>query len=348
MRYRHVNIDSFAYESPPEVVSSSEIEERLSPAYERLALPKGRLEFMTGVRERRLWPTGSPPSHGAILAGGKALDASNVPREKIGCLMMCSVCRDFLEPATATIVHERLNLPNNAYVFDVSNACLGVLTGMVVLASMIELGQVEAGLLVAGENSRSLLESTIRKMNEDETLTRQSVKPLFASLTIGSGAAAVVMSRDDVSKNNHRLLGESSLSMSQYNHLCRGDGDAAGRDHGDTLMNTDAETLMRRGVETAAETWTLLKRQMDWTDDSIDNVCTHQVGASHKRLLMETLGIAPEKDYSTLEFLGNVGSVSCPVTMAMAVENDVVTSGSTVALLGIGSGINCTMLALEW
>jgi 3-oxoacyl-[acyl-carrier-protein] synthase-3 len=43
-----------------------------------------------------------------------------------------------------------------------------------------------------------------------------------------------------------------------------------------------------------------------------------------------------------------VGSVSAPITLAMAMEKGVFGPGQKAALLGIGSGINCLMLGVEW
>ncbi|HRI83269.1 MAG TPA: 3-oxoacyl-ACP synthase III, partial [Opitutaceae bacterium] len=62
MRFRHTCIESLAVTLPSEVLSSTEIERRLQPLYERLRLPEGRLELMTGIRERRVWPAGTRPS----------------------------------------------------------------------------------------------------------------------------------------------------------------------------------------------------------------------------------------------------------------------------------------------
>jgi 3-oxoacyl-[acyl-carrier-protein] synthase-3 len=303
---------------------------------------------MTGIKERRLWKTGTKPSECAVLAGEKALQAASFDRSKIGCLIMCSVSRDFLEPATATVVHSQLNLPSEAQVFDISNACLGILTGMTVLANMIELGQVEAGLLVAGENSRPLMESTIKKILSDPGITRQSIKPYFASLTIGSGSIAVVLANKTLSKQGHSLLGGASVAATKYNHLCRGNSDKGMNDGSDVLMSTDSEALMHYGVETAGATWDLFKNETGIAETDIGCICTHQVGSAHKKLLFESLGLDFGKDFSTLEFMGNTGSVSCPVTAAIAVETGVVSQGTTLVLLGIGSGINCTMLGVKW
>src|SRR5262245_28482489 len=123
MRYEHVCLESFGYSLPEEVLSSTEIERRLAPLYERLRLPEGRLELMTGIRERRLWPPGTLPGEISVVSGERAIQASGIDRREIGALIHASVCRDHLEPATACRVHHALGLPQRCAVYDVSNAC---------------------------------------------------------------------------------------------------------------------------------------------------------------------------------------------------------------------------------
>ncbi len=348
MLYNFVNIETIAYQTPPEVITSDDIETQLAPTYERLKLPPGRLELMTGIKERRLWQRGMMPSTAATLAGQQALAQSKFPKEKIGCLINCSVCRDFLEPATATIVHKNLQLPPNAQVFDISNACLGILSGMTVVASMIEAGHIEAGMLVAGENSRPLLESTIAAINADGSLTRQTIKPLFASLTIGSGAVAVILSHRDCSMTAHKLNSSTSLAATEYNDLCRGNSDKGMSDNHDTLMETDSEALLNAGIATAARAWENFIAENLLTNGDFDCFCTHQVGNAHRRLLYDKLQLDITRDFPTLAEFGNTGSVSCPMTAARAIESGIIQPGSTFALLGIGSGINATMMGISW
>ena len=59
-------------------------------------------------------------------------------------------------------------------------------------------------------------------------------------------------------------------------------------------------------------------------------------------------GIPAEKDFSTFEYLGNIGTVSLPLTAALAEERNFLQPGDRVGFLGIGSGLNCLMLGIEW
>ena len=148
MLYSNVYIDAFGYELAPNVVTSDDIERRLEPLYEALRFQKGQLEALTGIRERRFWDPGFAMHEGAVKAGRKAMDASAVSPEHIGMLIYGGVCRDNLEPATACAVADGLGLGPNTHIYDVSNACLGILNGMIQTANAIELGQIKAGLVV--------------------------------------------------------------------------------------------------------------------------------------------------------------------------------------------------------
>jgi 3-oxoacyl-[acyl-carrier-protein] synthase-3 len=258
--------------------------------------------------------------------------------------MHAAVCRDMLEPATAAFAHRKIGLPARAQIFDVSNACLGFLNSLTILAAMIDSGQIRCGMVVAGENGRPLVERTLQHLLT-APLDRNQIKPFFANLTIGSGAAAaIVCHRSLVRDRPHRLLGGVCLTATEHSGLCQ--GDAAG---GDGLeMQTDSEQLLVAGVEVAKRTWAAFREETGWEDASVDRFVCHQVGAVHRRRLYEALGVDPAKDFSTFETLGNMGSVSLPATLVKAAESGAIIEGNRVGLLGIGSGINCMMLALEW
>ena len=116
---------------PDRIVSSDEIELKLSNIYEKLKLPFGRLELMTGIKERRVWDSGTMPSKLSTMAAKKLIMEMGFDRKKIDLLIHASVCRDFLEPATASVVHSNLKLSNYCQSYDLSNACLGVVNSMI-------------------------------------------------------------------------------------------------------------------------------------------------------------------------------------------------------------------------
>ena len=347
MLYRHVRLESLGYTLPDEVMTSAQLEERLEPLYRRLRLPEGRLELMSGIRERRFWARGTLPSEMSIVSGRRAIQAAGIAPGEIGALIHASVCRDHLEPATACKVHHHLGLPADCFVYDVSNACLGLLNGMAQIANMIELGQIRAGLVVGTEGSRQLVETTIEALNRDQTLTRSQLKLAVASLTIGSASAAILLTHESLSRDGGRLLNVTARANTAFHDLCQSGADEAGGTM-QPLMATDSEKLLQEGVATGHQTFARFLAELNWDPADVDKTFCHQVGVAHRKLMLDTFGLSSVGDYTTLEWLGNTGSAALPVTMALGAESGHVAPGEHVALLGIGSGINCLLAGVEW
>ncbi len=348
MRYANVCLESLGYVLPEEIITSAEIESRLTPLYERLRLPAGRLELMTGIRERRFWAPGAMPGDVSVQSAQRALAQCGVAKRQVGALIHASVCRDFLEPATASGVHHRLDLPRECLIYDVSNACLGVLNGMVQLANMIELGQIEAGIVVGTESARPLVETTIDRLNRDTSLTREQMKLAVASLTIGSASVAAVLVHRRLSRTGNRLFAATARANTNFHQLCQSGHDEAAAGGMTPLMNTDSERLLHEGVALGAETFAAFLAETGWSRERIDRTFCHQVGVAHRKLMLQSLQLDPSLDFSTVEFLGNTGSAALPVTLALGIEQGQLHAGDQVALMGIGSGINSLMLAVDW
>jgi 3-oxoacyl-[acyl-carrier-protein] synthase-3 len=213
---------------------------------------------------------------------------------------------------------------------------------------MIELGQIQAGLVVGSEGGRQLVETTIEALNRDHSLTRQSVKPAIASLTIGSASCAVLLVHRSISKTDNRLLTACWRANTEFHRLCHSGQDEAVADGMRPLMQTDSEQLLHEGVATAVATFKDFLEATGWSHRELHKTFGHQVGAAHRKLLLEGLGIEPAIDFTTFEWLGNTGSVALPITLALGLENGHVAPGDNLGLFGIGSGINCLMLAVNW
>lgn len=342
MDLSNLAIESLGYVAAPEVWTSERIEAELAPVYERLRLQVGRLELMTGIEERRFWPSTVRPSQSAAEAGELVLAKSRFKREEIDLLIYCGVCRDRLEPATASYVHHLLGLSPRCLSFDVSNACLGFVNALGLASGLIAAGQVRRALIVSGENGKPLLERTLRVLREDMSLTRQSIKPYFANLTIGGGAAAAVVCAKDEAPQAPYLGAAVACMDSAASALCQGDTLGAELD-----MQTDAEALLLAGVALAGRTWEQFRAASGWDATTPDRVICHQVGKRHQSALLGALGIDFSKDYSSFSHFGNIGSVSVPLTLARALDSGALAPGERAALLGIGSGLVCMMAAVH-
>jgi 3-oxoacyl-[acyl-carrier-protein] synthase-3 len=387
MKYSRVYVDAIGYELAPVVVTSAEIEQRLEPLYEKLKIPRGQLEAWTGISERRWWPVGHRLSDGATEAARRALEHSNVSAEDIGVMIYAGVCREQFEPATACSVAANLTISPDASVFDLSNACLGVLNGMVDIANRIELGQIRAGMVVSCETAREIIDYSIQRLLED--MTMDAFTKSLATLTGGSGAVAVLLTDGSFSREKkHRLLGGVTKAAPEHHALCRWGFESllpaavskvdailpqsvthakfgnllpslvqqkvsgllpARLSHAFTqFMQTDSISVLKHGVDLGLNTWRAFLTKVGFSSDQIDKVICHQVGKGHRDQVLNALGIGHHKDFCTYPYLGNIGTVSLPLTAAIAEERGFLNRGDRVGFLGIGSGLNCLMLAIDW
>lgn len=348
MKYTRVQIEAIGYELAPVVVTSEELEARLAPAYQALHIPQGQLEALTGIAERRWWPENFQLSDGAIAAGRKALEKSKVPPGELEALIYAGVNRENFEPATACRVGAALQVSPNAAIYDLSNACLGVLNGMADIANRIELGQIRAGMVVSCETAREIVEQTIERLNGARTMDEFSA--CFATMTGGSGAVAVLLTDGSFNPDSEkpRLLGGATQAAPEHHGLCRWGLDPIGANTFQQVMSTDAASVLRHGVELGKRTWEAFLKEQGWIREQVDKVICHQVGKSNQEAILRALGIPLERDFQSYAFLGNMGTVSLPLTAALADERGFLQHGDRVSFLGIGSGLNCMMLALQW
>lgn len=341
MRFTNVAIAAVVHVDAPIRVPTTEIAEQLAPFLSRIGLPGRALQGLSGIVARRFWPAGTTPSTAATIAAEKVLSDSGVPADRIGILINTSVCRDFVEPSTACIVHGNLGLGADCLNFDLANACLGFINGMDVAAAMIERGAIDAAIIVDGENSRDVTERTIERLVRDGG--KDDFRDEFAALTLGSGAAAAILTNLDLVRALdlpvHQYLGGLSVAATEHNQLCIGQQDK---------MVTDSSGLLHAGIDLAERTWQRGVELFGWSSSYFDQHVLHQVSKTHTEKLMQRLGLDLATTLPIYPEYGNIGPAAVPIALSKALTAGRVRAGDKVALMGIGSGLNCAMVEVRW
>ncbi len=338
VKFEQVALVGLGRVDAPQVMRSKTIEDRLRPAMSRAGYSKGLLYQLTGIAERRLWPEDVLVSDAAAQAGEVALQKAGIHPSKIGVLINTSVCKDFIEPSVASRVHRLLGLSPRCLNFDVANACLGFLNGVQIVGDMIERGLLDYGLVVNAEHSREVLEATIDRLNRPDVPVDEMRKQL-ATLTLGSGAAAAVLGRRSAHPDAPQIKGAVTRAATEHNDLCRGQRD---------WMETDAAQLLVQGLAIAETTFEAARRLLGWTPDNIDHVAAHQVSAVHTARVAERLGVGLDTFCKIFRDYGNVGPASIPIAVSLLDERSALKRGDRLALMGIGSGLNCSMMEIQW
>ncbi len=350
MKYSNVFIESFGYELAPDIVTSTQLEKKLAPFFNKMGFGPGQIEALTGIKERRYWDKDHTLAEHAAIAGQRALDEAEVSPDQIGALVYCGVGQDGFEPATSCSVADQLNMGNDAHIYDVKSACLGMITGIVNVANEIELGNIQAGLVVSCETSRQIVDSTIDEINTHKNL--EFYKEAVATMTGGSGAAAVLLTNGTIGNpdnRKHALKGGVVKNAIEHHGLCNWGFEQKGMPtHSKVIMRTKAQEVLDHGLVLAKKTFKAFKKEFDLSPDKPDKFIGHQVGAMHHQKFYQALNVDIQKDFCTYPFLGNIGTASLPITAAIADERGFLLPEDFVAFIGVGSGLNCYILGVEW
>lgn len=335
--FRHDNaaLLAVAHTEAPVVVPSTLFDEWLTPALKNLRLPKGTLQRIAGIEERRWWSEDLGPRKGTVRAAREAMTEARVEPGQIDLIINTSVTRPHLEPSVAVGVHNALGLPTSAMNFDITNACLGFVNGMTIAANMIDAGQIRYALIVNAEDMETTHRATIDDLNSPSA-TREDFDNQFASLTLGSGAAAAVIGPHDLHPDAHGIRGSVSRAGTEWHELCI--GSIGG-------MRTDTKGLLDNGLDLVVAAWEDALAD-GWDFRNLDHYITHQVSAVYTKAFCTATGTDPAKAPVTFPFWGNVGPAALPMTLSR--ESVDFAAGDRIMLLGVGSGLNTSMMEVTW
>jgi len=338
-QYARVVVHGLAAIDGPEVVTSRAIEARLAPAATRLSLPLDLLTEMTGIYERRVWPTSVTPTAIAIDAGRLALADANVDASDIDLIINASVSQDFVEPAGAAVVAGVLGVGRGTLNFDVRNACLGFMSALDLAASLIDSGRIRRALIVVGEASRGILEATVARLL-DENATVETYRAEFVSLTLGSCGVGIVVGRDDLpGRRRHRVVRSFSVAGPEHHALCIGTMEQ---------MRVDAKALTIAGLILGSEGLRDAFAHFGIDSGHYRAWAMHQTSKTHLERFCDLIDVDSARFARTYPTLGNVGAAGVGRTLVELDRQQQLAPGDAVALLGIGSGLNASLVELRW
>jgi len=341
---------------PDQEVTSAELEDQLAPLYQRLQIPFGTLEKLSGVKARRLWPRATMPSAVSTVAAERAIEKAGIKREQIEVVINCSVTRDFFEPATACIIHQNLKLPEQTAAFDITNACIGFSNGLLQAATMIEAGVVKVALVTSGETITPIVESTVHHLQKNNDVQRDDLLKILPTFTLGCGAVAYILTHESLSrtlnasKQKPKLIGAVARSATDHSDLCAGNADYQLFDNAQVspLMYTESAKLMAAAAKLGGRMFKDFSEQIGWSREDVQHTFCHQVGKQVNDAFYREMGLDIEKEFTVYKTLGNLVSAALPTCLAIGAEEKGIKSGEKVLLTAFGSGLNSIFLGFVW
>lgn len=309
-------------------VSSNEIMEQIK-SKERYGLPYEWLERTTGIRERRVAPSGKKPSDMAAAAALEALENSHTLAREIDAIIYCGVVRDHLEPATAHVVQHKIRA-TNAIALDVSNACLGFMSALHLMDSLIATGQARRGLVVTGEKGYGYTEAATAALAESDD--RELFNDLMAGLTLGdAGAAAIVGPKIGPDSG---FMGFVAQSKGEFYDLC-----VCGETGKEGPLKTKITQIVSETAKLVGPLYCQLMSKLTWSNNEVTKYVPHQVGLKSIKIHSAITGLPPSVIPVSVDRLGNVVSATIPLNIHLMHENNALNPGDRLYLSGTGSGI---------
>ena len=341
---RGVRITGVGAEVPPQVIRTGEVEERAG--LKRFGFEPGWLERVTGVSERH-WAPDQAPSELAAAAGTKALAAAGVDPLDVDTLVFAGITRDFLEPATANLVAETIGA-RKARVFDLINACNGLIDAVDVADSLIRTGKARRVLVTTGERASWT--------TNWQAKTAEEAVHSVASLSVGDGGGAVLVEPSDDPERGLRASAFQS-DPTQWRHavairfrpdsqaceICGSNVSLPFVCHGKDLFTSSFALLFPMMVSVMERT--------GWKARDIDVVFCH---LPSRRFVDDSLervgGIAKfaSKLWHNVERYGNMSTCMLPLAMSEAQEAGVLKPGAKVLILAPASGISAAAATMVW
>lgn len=333
VKLRYSTIRRVAVHVPPDRQTSTEIEDEVRSRNPGLRVMPGLLRQMYGLEERRLAPAGDRPSALAAAAARRLLDECAHGPDAVDLLIFASVSEDLEEPATAHVVADELGV--TAPVFDVQNACNGVLNALEIADALITAGRYRRVLVTTGEKGSMLTRLPARD--------REELALLLPALTLGDLGAALLLEASDRAGLRGVHWGTNSAgwrAATVTNPYFSPDGPLSS-------VRFDSQALaasfagMERGIVEALAGW-------GHKADDLDLVCVHQPSVGFTHTILESTGIAPAQTVATFPRFGNVATASLPLQLVQAAQEDRLRPGDLVAFLGLASGASAGLLLMEW
>ncbi|WNO11061.1 ketoacyl-ACP synthase III [Teredinibacter sp. KSP-S5-2] len=291
------------------------------------------LSRASGIKQRRFSDPNQSYGYLAIQAARDAIIDARINPLDIDLILFCGIDRDKPEPSTAHEVQAELGAWNAACL-DVSNACIGMLSGYSVAHAYINSGMAENILICTGEKPSQLSIDAIRQLRKsnDKSLFRK----LLGAFTVGDGGGAFVVSKstDDTGcKYIHFKADGKFRNLCYYRHT------PEGIDF-EMRMEEISGAMVENHQEMIGETY----KKIGWKSEEIDHAYFHQVGERPHKQMIKLTNLASERVSRSYHLFGNLTSATHAVNMCF----DRPKKGDKVLVLGAGSGASMCQAAFQF
>jgi 3-oxoacyl-[acyl-carrier-protein] synthase III len=267
----------------------------------------------------------------SVAAARQCLEVNDTTLDEVDLVVSGAIARQYFEPATAMEVASKLGL-KRTHAFDLTAACVGHMEAIQAAAAYLHLHEhLHTALVCTSELFRHYLSYDIQSVKDLQTQA--------AGLTVGNGAACVLLRRQPWPNGGVRLLRFTTLTAPDHWELCQAPIDG-------TFSSSSVE-LMRLGR--LVPPWLKENLQaLDWSPSSIDHFVFHQPSVRMVRRIISDTGGNPEHGVYSHPIYGNTASASVGITYKHLLENRRVEVGDRLILGSAAAGFSVVTAYGTW
>jgi 3-oxoacyl-[acyl-carrier-protein] synthase-3 len=326
-------IDAIAYALPERTESVEELVEAF-PAWSADSVVK-----KTGIRRRHIAGEDECASDLGVAAARSLLEKNGTATETIDYLIFCTQTPDYLAPATACLVQQRLGLGTHTGALDINQGCSGYVYSLGVAQALIEAGQAQRLLLITADTYSKFVNPGDR-----------GVRAVF-----GDGATATLLSRhssEDIPAigpfvygtdggGAEKLIVPSSAMRAPPTPSTRWEyTDERGNTRSAQNIYMDGRGVVEFTLREAPRAVLAVCAKAGVALDTVDVVVPHQASALVLDGIRERLGLTQARFLVDMEETGNTVSSSIPIALANAARSGRIKPGMRVLLIGFGIGLS--------
>ena len=278
-----------------------------------------------------------------VAAAEALLDELKWNRDDITAVVFVTQTPDYVLPATAVVMQDRLKLPKTALALDVNLGCSGYVYGLQVLASLLSAGGLAKGLLLVGDT-----------ISRTTSARDRSVAPLF-----GDGGSATALEFVNDAPTMHFDFGSdgsgSEVIMIPHGAMRKPFSEQS------LLVADISEGVARNGCQLALDPMEVFNFSIRAVPKTVQNALAlagrsveeidafvfHQANLFMNEVIRKKLKIPEEKvPYSLREF-GNTSSASIPLTIVAALRSRIASERMSLLLCGFGVGLSWATVCVD-
>lgn len=291
----------------------------------------------TGVLERHVSNT-LTTSDLCFEAAEKLIADLAWDKKEIEALVFVSQTADYVLPATACILQDRLGLSRECYAEDIALGCSGWVYGLSNVASLVATGSIKKALLLAGDAKKRAKGSLDPLFGHAGTATAIEYAEgdngfKFHFGTDGSGYDAIIM--PDGGSRNQLSMKSFELEEVEGKQMHRLQTHMKGMD------------VFSFGITTAPKSVKKLAEHFGFNYLDADYVIFHQANMKMNNQIVKKLKLDPEKVPSCMYKFGNTSSASIPLTIVTQLKDKFETKPANFLCCGFGVGLSWGTLAFK-